>query len=172
MSNRATARDALVRKMAERVLSREPVDRRPDVEAPDVGPDYDAIGAEQVNGAVAMLDEDTLHLPRYWLPAIHKAVGPLRGGDVHGLGGMHGNGKTAFCMNVLDGLATQGVAVLYIGLEVLASILRAWWACLHTDIPRYRLRDGSLTDAERDALRGDIEAQRSTVETEMELADA
>ena len=38
-------------------------------------------------------------------------------------------------------------------------MLRAWWACLRSDIPRYRLNDGSLSSQERQALEGVIETQ-------------
>ena len=172
LSGRAAARDRLVREMAERRGKPDPVELGPYDpgfervvsdgigRAPDVGPDYDAIGAEQVAGAVEMLDEDTSQYARYWLPVIHKAVGPLRGGDVHILGGLQGNAKTAVALNIFDGLVSQRVPTRFAGLEVQPAVLSAWWACLHTDIPRYRLRDGSLTEAERDALRADIEEQK------------
>lgn len=122
--------------------------------------DHDRLSDDQVANALAHLDENTEALPRWPWPRLHEAVGPLRGGTVWVLGAVQGNGKTAVGLNLVEALTAQRTPWLYVGLEVDAKVLRAWWACLKTGIPRYRLNDNSLSEDERKGLRDEIVAQR------------
>jgi len=121
-------------------------------------PAHERVAREIRESARARLVEDKSGYPRWDWPGVDRATGPLAPGEVWTLGALQGNGKTAFLLNVIDSLTTARVPWLYFGLEVDAPTLMLWWAAMRQGIPRYRLVDNTLTEAETAALRGEVDA--------------
>jgi len=120
-------------------------------------PAHERVAREVRDGARARLAEDKSGYPRWCWPGVDKATGPLAPGECWTIGALQGNGKTAFLLNVIDSLTADLVPWVYFGLEVDAPTLMLWWAAMRQGIPRYRLVDNTLTPAETDALRGEVD---------------
>lgn len=91
-------------------------------------PSLHAIAFDQVERAIAQGKLDHRAAPRWRWTALDDLLGPMLPGDLIVIGGLTGNGKTAFTMSQVDGWTAAGTTVLYVPLELDPERVRRQWA--------------------------------------------
>lgn len=122
----------------------------------DTRVDFSAVAATQTDEANTMLDTNTDTAARWSWPALDRLSGMLLPGEVHVIGALSGNGKTAFLMSQMDAFRQRGVPVLYVPLETDPHICRVRWAAWGAGLdPVHVLRRewGQLPTGAKDAIR-------------------
>lgn len=107
--------------------------------------------------AICNLGSSPKDFPTWPWESVTKAVGPLLPGTLVIVGGVTGNGKTAFLLNLCRYHLRAGLAWGYFGLELADYMLVSLLAALDCGLPRYRVMENAITPAEREALIGSIQ---------------
>lgn len=143
--------------------------RRPTL-VPDTLPDHVSLGAAQAADVAAMLAQPAGEVVRWPWRGVSDLLGGLLPGQLHVVGALTGNGKSSFLMSLMHDLASNGIGVLYLPLEVSPPIARVRWAawklgynvadvlerCWH-DHPDPSLR--LLPEGAREAINLEVERQ-------------
>ena len=119
-------------------------------------PDFERENREARLAALAAVDRDPSRDPAWPWPEVTNAVGPLTPGILITLGGYSGNGKTGVLLNLASHLLGARIPWVYFGLELADYLLVQLLAALRLNLPRHRVIEGTLTTAERDAVRAEI----------------
>lgn len=98
-------------------------------------PTLPALRQVQRDEAITRGRQDFTNAPRWRWADLDRLMGPLLPGEVHMVGAITGNGKTAFLMSQMEGWAERQVPVLYIPLELDPSDLRRQWAAWQLGLP-------------------------------------
>lgn len=122
------------------------------------GDQFDIQNARARAGALAALDRNSSLDPEWPWGVINDLAGPLLPGLLVVIGGYAGNGKTAFLLNIARALLGRDVAWAFFGLELADETLTQLFAALDCGLPRHDVIENTLTEAERRALVGSIEA--------------
>lgn len=98
-------------------------------------PTLPALREAQRDEAISRGRQDLSNAPRWRWHDLNRLMGPLLPGEVHMVGAITGNGKTAFLMSQMEGWAEAKVPVLYVPLELDPSDLRRQWAAWQLGLP-------------------------------------
>lgn len=101
----------------------------------DALPHPKVLASDQIAEALAYSQRDFSNAPRWRFHDLHVLTERMLPGDLIVLGALVGNGKTAFLMSQTSYLATQGVPVLYVPLELDPHQMRRQWAAWEAGIP-------------------------------------
>lgn len=123
----------------------------------------EAVAAEQVERARALLSRDVSQAPVWAWPELEAMTGPMLPGDFVVVGSLMGNGKSTLLMSQMDAFAEARMATLYIPLEVDPEVCRVRWAAwkLGLDVtPVIRQQWGLLPEGSREAVEMTLDDQR------------
>lgn len=131
-----------------------------------VGPDDEELppsfadeAKQQHADALARGALDLSGAPTWFCPSLQKAVGPMLPGELHVVGAIPSNGKSAFLLTELDHLAKQRVPTLYFPLETGPVDMRREWAAWECGLDKRRVHRNQLDATERAALEGELARQ-------------
>jgi replicative DNA helicase len=111
---------------AARALTRPPL-QLVDGEADRIAP-VDRVAADQVHAAKQALTRNTGGAPRWPWTDLNELTGPMLPGELHVVGALRGNGKSALLMSLLDAFGDIQTPTLYLPLEIDPEQCRRRWA--------------------------------------------
>lgn len=125
--------------------------------APDaVGHETTALRNRRIRDAAVETLAGRQRVASWGLRDLDRLIGGLVAGWLYAIGARPSNGKTSLLLSLLSRLWEDRVPTLYFGTEMPAEDLVKKWGAMRLGLEELRVFEGELSDAEREALEGEI----------------